>query len=95
MQIIVQLSGFTNCTQALQVVTHKFYRRAAEYIDLPTGGKIPCQELLPDEIKTMKELQKETFAYAYHCKREQPTVEEAQNAYESGAYPDEIVRDKA
>ena len=94
-QIIVQLSGFTNCTQALQVVTHKFYRRAAEYIDLPTGDKIPCQELLPDEIKTMKELQKEAFAYAYHYKREQPTVEEAQNAYESGAYPDEIWRDKA
>lgn len=95
MQIVVQLSGFTNCTQALQVVTHKFYRRAAEYIDLPTGGKIPCQELLLDEIKTMKELQKEAFAYAYHCKREQPTVEEAQHAYESGAYPDEIGRNKA
>lgn len=24
MQIVVQLSGFINCTQALQVVTHKF-----------------------------------------------------------------------
>lgn len=89
MQIIVQLSGFINCTQALQVVTQKFYRYAAEYIDLPTGQRIPCQELLPDEIKTMKELQQEAFAYAYHCKREQPTVEEAQKAYENGGYPDE------
>ena len=89
MQIIVQLSGFINSTQALQVVTQKFYRYAPEYIDLPTGQRIPCQELLPDEIKTMKELQQEAFAYAYHCKREQPTVEEAQKAYENGGYPDE------
>ena len=49
----------------------------------------------PSLTSSMKELQKEAFAYAYHCKREQPTVEEAQHAYESGAYPDEIGRDKA
>ena len=51
--------------------------------------------LLPNEVKLMESLKQEAFNYAYYCKREQPTVDEAQHAYESGAYPDEIVRDKA
>lgn len=73
MQLVVLLSGFSTFKKPLQVTTHKYY----------------SQELLPDEIKTMLELKKEAFDYAYHCKREQPTVDEAQAAYEAGGYPDE------
>ena len=53
------------------------------------------QMLLPKEVRLMESLKEEAFNYAYYCKREQPTVDEAQHAYESGAYPDEIGRDKA
>lgn len=96
LQLVVLLSGFSTFKKPLQVTTHKYYRHAPEYIDLPTGQTAPCQELTPpcqeltpDEIKTMIELKQEAFAYAYYCKREQPTVDEAQAAYERGAYPDE------
>lgn len=89
MQLVVLLSGFSTFKKPLQVTTHKYYSQAPEYIDLPSGRAIHCQELLPDEIKTMLELKKEAFDYAYHCKREQPTVDEAQAAYEAGGYPDE------
>lgn len=89
LQLVVLLSGFNTFKKPLQVTTHKYYRFATECIDLPSGQTIPCQQLLPDEIKTMIELKKEAFDYAYHCKREQPTIDEAQSAYENGAYPDE------
>lgn len=89
LQLVVLLSGFSTFRKPLQVTTHKYYRHAPEYIDLPSGQIAPCQELTPDEIKIMIELKQEAFAYAYYCKREQPTVDEAQTAYERGAYPDE------
>lgn len=89
MQLVVLMAGFKNFTNALQVVTNKFYRAAADYIDDGTGKQIPLQQLLPHEIKLMESLKKEAFNYAYYCKREQPTVDEAQHAYERGKYPDE------
>lgn len=89
LQLVVLLSGFSTFKKPLQVTTHKYYRHAPEYLESPSGQNMPCQELLPDEIKTMIELKQEAFAYAYYCKREQPTVDEAQTAYERGAYPDE------
>lgn len=89
LQLVVLLHGFSTFKKPLQVTTHKYYRHAPEYLELPSGQNVPCQELLPDEIKTMLELKQEAFAYAYYGKREQPTVDEAQTAYERGAYPDE------
>lgn len=89
MQLVVLAAGFKNFANALQIVTHKFYKTAIDYIDDGTGKQIPLQQLLPNEIKLMESLKEEAFNYAYHCKREQPTVDEAQRAYEQGAYPDE------
>lgn len=88
MQLVVLLQGFTHCREPLQVVTHKFYECAVDsYLDNNKHPRI-LQQLLPDEIEVMEKLKDEAFAYAYYCKREQPTVDEAQAAYEAGGYPD-------
>ena len=79
MQLVVLLNNFRNFADPLQVVTRKFYETP----------------VLPDEVQLMNNLKREAFAYAYYCKREQPTVDEAQLAYEEGAYPDEIGGNKS
>lgn len=73
MQLVALLLGFKNCKQPLQVVNEPF----------------PLQQLTPREADVMFLIKKEAFDYAYHCKREQPTIDEAQDAYENGGYPDE------
>ena len=47
------------------------------------------QLLLPNEKALMKSLKEEAFKYAYCGKRQQPTIDEAQRAYERGGYLDE------
>lgn len=95
MQLVVLMDGFKNSSEPLMVVTRKFYTVAVDYYRDGNGKQIPLQMLLPKEVRLMESLKQEAFNYAYYCKREQPTVDEAQHAYESGAYPDEIGRDKA
>ena len=95
MQLVVLMDGFKNSSEPLMVVTRKFYTAAVDYYRDGNGKQIPLQMLLPKEVRLMESLKEEAFNYAYYCKREQPTVDEAQHAYESGAYPDEIGRDKA
>ena len=95
MQLVVLMDGFKNSPEPLMVVTRKFYTAAVDYYRDGNGKQIPLQMLLPKEVRLMESLKEEAFNYAYYCKREQPTVDEAQHAYESGAYPDEIGRDKA
>jgi len=89
MQLVALLLGFKNCKQPLQVVTQKFYENAVDHSKRYTDEPFPLQQLTPQEADIMLLLKKEAFDYAYHCKREQPTIDEAQDAYENGGYPDE------
>lgn len=89
MQLVALLLGFKNCKQPLQVVTQKFYENAVDHSKRYTDEPFPLQQLTPREADVMFLIKKEAFDYAYHCKREQPTIDEAQNAYENGGYPDE------
>lgn len=89
MQLVVLIDGFKNFAEPLMVVTRKFYVSPIDYYRDELQRQVPLQMLLPDEVKLMHSLAQEAFYYAYYCKREQPTVEEAQRAYESGGYPDE------
>lgn len=95
MQLVVLLNNFRNFADPLQVVTRKFYETPVEYYKDENHKKIALHLLLPEEVKLMNKLKREAFAYAYYCKREQPTVDEAQRAYEAGAYPDEIGGNKS
>lgn len=47
------------------------------------------QKMTKKESEVFERLAEEAFAFAYYGKREQPTVAEAQDAYENGGYPDE------
>ena len=47
------------------------------------------QKMTKRESEVFDRLTEEAFAFAYYGKREQPTVAEAQDAYENGGYPDE------
>lgn len=48
------------------------------------------QKMTKAESNTFYRLAEEAFAYAYYGKREQPTVGEAQDAYEAGGWPEEL-----
>jgi hypothetical protein len=89
MQLVALLLVFKNCKQPLQVVTQKFYENAVDHSKRYTDEPFPLQQLMPQEAAVMQMLKKEAFDYAYHCKREQPTIDEAQDAYKNGGYPDE------
>lgn len=89
MQLVALLLGFKNCKQPLQVVTQKFYENAVDHSKRYTDEPFPLQQLMPQVAAVMQMLKKEAFDYAYHCKREQPTIDEAQDAYKNGGYPDE------
>lgn len=88
MQLIVLVDGLANCSVPLQIVTHKFYCNPVEFRD-KGKKKIPLQSLESDEKMLMEALKQEAFEYAYHGKRQQPTLDEAQDAYERGGFPDE------
>lgn len=88
MQLVVLLEGMALCSTPLQIVTQKFY--CIDTGKRRQGDKqIPQQLLLPNEQALMKKLKEEAFKYAYCGKRQQPTIDEAQRAYERGSYPDE------
>lgn len=88
MQLVVLLEGMALCPTPLQIVTQKFY--CTETLIRQQGEKkIPMQLLLPNEKALMKSLKEEAFKYAYCGKRQQPTIDEAQRAYERGGYLDE------
>lgn len=88
MQLVVLLEGMALCPTPLQIVTQKFY--CTETLTRQQGEKkIPMQLLLPNEKELMKSLKEEAFKYAYCGKRQQPTIDEAQRAYERGGYLDE------
>ena len=89
MQLVVLMDGFKNSSEPLMVVTRKFYTAPVDYRRDSNGKQIPLQMLLPNEVRLMESLKQEAFYYAYCCKREQPTIDEAQRAHENGAYPDE------
>lgn len=88
MQLVAFVRGLANCSVPLQIVTHKFY---CNPVDFRNEGKkkIPLQLLELNEKMLMEALKQEAFEYAYHGKRQQPTLDEAQNAYERGGFPDE------
>ena len=88
MQLVVLVDGLALSQTPLQIVTHKFY--CNEVGRRHKGDRqIPQQILEPNEKKLMESLKKEAFEYAYYGKRQQPTITEAQRAYERGGYPDE------
>ena len=72
-------------------LTSKNFGRGMQLVALLLGFKNCKQPLqvVPQEAAVMQMLKKEAFDYAYHCKREQPTIDEAQDAYKNGGYPDE------
>ena len=53
------------------------------------GREIFNNKLTEEEYKALELLKEEAFKYAYYDKCEQPTVMEAQEAYEAGGYADE------
>lgn len=87
----IELEGLPHAINTFKITTPKYFEIAAGAKLNRKGEAMPCQLLSPAEMEVIELLKEEAFKYAYFNKRQQPTVDEAQEAAENGGFRDELV----
>lgn len=88
MTIKCRLWGLKYSNDSLRLQTPTYYEEGkGAGQDKDSAWEV--QKMTKKESEVFERLAEEAFAFAYYGKREQPTVAEAQDAYEAGCWPEE------